>query len=90
MERALRVYAEGPDVDRALPHLRELGRCAGSELDELAAIADANTPTLRTHDSEGRRVDEIVYHPAFVELQRLGFSTFGFAAMSHREGVLGW
>lgn len=90
LERALRVYAAEPDVERALPHLRELGRRAGDEMDELAAIADANTPTLRTHDAEGRRVDEIVYHPAFVELQRLGFSEFGFAAMSHREGVLGW
>lgn len=90
LERALRVYAEGSEVERALPHLRELGRCAGNELDELAAIADANVPTLRTHDAAGRRIDEIVYHPAFVEMQRLGFSRFGFAAMSHREGVLGW
>jgi len=28
--------------------------------------------------------------PGFIEMQRLGFSRFGFAAMSHREGVLGW
>jgi len=90
LERALRVYGEGADVERAIPHLRELGRCAGDEMDALAAIADANVPTLRTHDAAGQRVDEIVYHPAFVELQRLGFSRFGFAAMSHREGVLGW
>jgi acyl-CoA dehydrogenase len=90
LERALRVYAGPEDAERALPHLREVGRCAGDELDELAAQADANPPVLRTHDRFGQRVDEIVYHPAFVEMQRLGFSRFGFAAMSHREGVLGW
>jgi alkylation response protein AidB-like acyl-CoA dehydrogenase len=78
------------DAERALPILRDLGDVAGDELDELAAIADANEPRLRTHDERGRRVDEIVYHPAFVEMQKLGFSRFGFAAMSHREGVLGW
>lgn len=90
LERALGAYAETADVERALPLLEEVGRCAGDELDELAAVADANPPVLRTHDRLGRRVDEIVYHPAFVEMQRLGFSRFGFAAMSHRAGVLGW
>lgn len=90
LARALRAYARPGDAERALPLLEEVGECAGSELDELAAIADANPPVLRTHDALGRRVDEIVYHPAFVEMQRLGFSRFGFAAMSHRGGVLGW
>jgi len=87
---ALRSYASPADVERALPHLREVGRCAGSELDELAMLADQHPPTLRAFDATGNRVDEIVYHPAFVEMQRLGFAKFGFAAMSHREGVLGW
>jgi alkylation response protein AidB-like acyl-CoA dehydrogenase len=45
---------------------------------------------LVSFDAGGQRVDEIVYHPAYVEMQRLGFSEWGFAAMSHREGVLGW
>jgi len=87
---ALRVYAAPSDVERALPHLRELGRCAGDELDALAAIADRHPPVLRTHDPTGRRIDEIEYHPSYIEMQKLGFEKFGFAAMSHREGVLGW
>lgn len=90
LARALRVYATPEDAERALPLLEEVGRCAGDELDALAAEADAHPPVLRTHDRLGQRVDEIVYHPAFVEMQRLGFSRFGFAAMSHREGVMGW
>ncbi len=53
-------------------------------------LADQNPPTLRSFDGEGRRIDEIDYHPAFIEMQRLAFEKFGFAAMSHRDGVLGW
>lgn len=87
---ALRTYAGPRDVERALPQLRELGRIAGSELDDLAAQADRNPPVLRNFDEHGNRVDEIVYHPSFVEMQKIGFAKFGFAAMSHREGVLGW
>ncbi len=86
----LRGYGGEADAERATPLLREIGRVAGGELDELAMVADGNPPTLRTHDGSGERVDEIVYHPAYVEMQKLGFERFGFAAMSHREGVLGW
>ena len=75
---ALRQHASPDDVERALPLLQELGGVAGNELDELAALADQNPPTLRSFDSEGQRVDAIDYHPAFVEMQKLGFSRFGF------------
>jgi alkylation response protein AidB-like acyl-CoA dehydrogenase len=53
-------------------------------------LADHNPPMLESFDAQGRRVDEIVYHPAFVEMQKIGFERFGFAAMSHRQGVMGW
>jgi acyl-CoA dehydrogenase len=87
---ALRQHAAKEDLERAVPLLRDVGQVAGSELDELAMVADRNPPQLRTHDERGQRVDEILYHPAFVEMQKLGFARFGFAAMSHRPGVLGW
>jgi alkylation response protein AidB-like acyl-CoA dehydrogenase len=87
---ALRHYASGKDVERALPHLRELGEVAGGELDRLAMLSDQHPPRLVSFDNAGQRADEIEYHPAFVEMQKLGFSRFGFAAMSHRDGVLGW
>ncbi len=86
----LTIRASEEDAARALPLLDELGQLAGGELDELATIADRNPPVLVTHDREGRRVDEIVYHPAYLRMQELGFARFGFAAMSHRPGVLGW
>ena len=80
-----------PDVlERARPELDAMGAVAGDELDALAADADRNPPTLRAFDASGRRVDEIVFHPAYREMERLAFCRFGLAAMSHREGVLGW
>ena len=78
------------DVARALPHLVAMGETAGGELDELAALADKHPPTLRTHDERGRRLDEIVRHPAYDAMERIAFERFGLHAMSHREGVLGW
>ena len=78
------------DFARARPHLAAMGATAGDELDALAAVADKHPPTLRTHDERGRRVDEIVRHPAYAAMERIAFERFGLAAMSHREGVLGW
>ena len=80
-----------PDVfERARPHLVEMGAVAGNELDALAVEAERNPPQLRAWNERGLRVDEIVRHPAYVEMERLAFSRFGLAAMSHRPGVLGW
>ena len=77
-------------LERARPHLVDLGAVAGDELDALAAQADRHPPTLRTHDERGRRVDEVVFHPAYHAMERLAFSRFGLAAMSHVPGTLGW
>ena len=74
----------------ARPHLVEMGAVAGGELDELAAQADKNPPTLRAFDAGGRRVDEVVFHPAYHAMERIAFSRFGLAALSHHDGVLGW
>jgi acyl-CoA dehydrogenase len=76
--------------ERARPHLAEMGEVAGGELDDLAAQADKNPPVLRAFDAAGRRVDEIVFHPAYRAMEKIAFSRFGLAALSHRDGVLGW
>jgi len=78
------------DFARAQPHLVAMGETAGGELDALAALADKHPPTLRTHDERGRRLDEIVRHPAYAAMERIAFERFGLHAMSHRDGVLGW
>ena len=76
--------------ERAEPHLVAMGEAAGGVVDALAVEADRNPPLLRPYDERGRRVDEVVRHPSYREIERIAFSRFGLAAMSHRAGVLGW
>ena len=76
--------------ERARPHLVEMGEVAGGELDDLAAQADKNPPVLRAFDHSGRRVDEVIFHPSYRRMEAIAFGRFGLAALSHREGVLGW
>lgn len=44
---------------------------AGEPLD-WGDRANRNRPELRTHDRQGRRIDEVDFHPAYHELMRLG------------------
>ena len=73
-----------------LPHLDRLGALAGAQLDELAFVADQNPPTLSVRNRAGQDESRIDKHPAYVEMERLAYSEFGLAALSHRGGVLGW
>jgi alkylation response protein AidB-like acyl-CoA dehydrogenase len=86
----LQRLATSDDYHRALPYLHELGQLAGSELDELARVAERHPPQLRAFNQRGERIDEVIYHPAYREMERIAFERFGLAAMSHRPGVLGW
>ncbi len=72
------------------PHFDRLGALAGGHLDELALVADKNPPTLSVRSRRGLDESRVDKHPAYVEMERLGFSEFGLAALSHRGGVLGW
>ncbi|AHV93916.1 acyl-CoA dehydrogenase family protein [Bordetella holmesii] len=73
-----------------LPHLRRLGELAGGQMDELAMTADHQAPTLSVRHRSGADESRVEKHPAYVELERLAYSEFGLAALSHRSGVLGW
>jgi putative acyl-CoA dehydrogenase len=58
---------EGANWARA--ELHELGVLAGAaSTQELARLANAYPPVLRTHDSRGYRIDEVEFHPAWHEL----------------------
>ncbi len=86
----LRRMLSPGDFARAEPHLRALGQLAGERLDALAAEANKHTPQLIQYDKRGQRVDEIIFHPAYHELGHVFYEQFGIAAMSYRDGVLGW
>jgi acyl-CoA dehydrogenase len=90
LEFVCSTVMDDPTLERARPQLVELGRIAGDELDALADQADKHPPVLRAYDERGRRADEVVFHPAYREMERLAFGRFGLAAMSHGAGVLGW
>ena len=79
-----------PDLFRHLaPHFDRLGTLAGGRLDELASIADRNPPELSVRRRTGEDACRVEKHPAYVEMERLAFSEFGLAAVSHR-GALDW
>ena len=85
----LNRYLSKEDYDHALSYLTELGEIAGTRLDELSRIADKHTPELVTFNHKGERINEVNYHPAYKEMEYLGYSKFGLAAMSHKP-VLGF
>lgn len=88
--RLLRLYLPAGLVTHIEPHLDRLGAMAGGSLDTLAATADHNPPVLHPRTRSGEDAQHIAYHPAYTEMERIAFSEYGLAAMSHRSGVLGW
>ena len=84
------VYLPDDLYRHLLPHLQRLGARAGGELDALALEADKNPPTLSLRHRTGVDEERIHKHPAYVALEKVAFSDYGLAAMSHRAGVLGW
>ena len=94
IDRSLRdllsLYLDPRVLAHFTPHLDRLGGIAGGRLDELAMQADKRTPILHHRDRFGRDEDWVEYHPAYREMERIGFGEFGLHAMSRRGGVLGW
>lgn len=80
-----------PDLFTHLePHFERLGTLAGGRLDELAASADRNPPTLLHRTRTGLDEQKLEKHPDYVAMERIAFGEYGLAALSHRGGVLGW
>ncbi len=94
VDRSLRdllaLYLDAQALRHFTPHFERLGELAGGRLDELALQADKRTPILHHRDRFGRDADWVEYHPAYREMERIGFGEFGLHAMSRRAGVLGW
>ena len=90
LARVLSLYLPQPVYRHLLPQLQQLGGLAGGVLDTLAHAADNNPPQLLHRTRSGVDAQRIVKHPAYVEMERVAFSQYGLAAMSHRAGVFGW
>jgi putative acyl-CoA dehydrogenase len=67
----------------AAERLTAFGALVGSErVAELASAANRHPPELQTFDQAGRRLDEVVYHPAYHELMDL--------AKTHEVHSIAW
>lgn len=90
LQPLLALYLEPALLTHLKPHLHELGELAGGRLETLASIADKKPPELVVRTRQGHDCNEVVKNPAYVELEKWAFSTYGLAAASHVPGVLGW
>ena len=83
-------YLSTEDNDRARSILTAMGAVASQKMDELAEVANRQGPVLEQYDKKGRRIDEVVFHPAYHELERIAYCDFAIAACTHRKGLFGW
>lgn len=86
----LRQSLTTEDFERAQGILSRMGEVASQRMDELARVADRQGPVLIQYDKRGQRVDEVVFHPAYHELEHIVYQDFAIAACTHRGGALGW
>ncbi|HEX2089676.1 MAG TPA: acyl-CoA dehydrogenase family protein [Actinomycetota bacterium] len=71
-DRVLSEAVEREAGGWGLEQLTEFGRVTGERPLQLGALVDRNPPLLRTHDRNGRRIDQVEFHPAWTELLHLG------------------
>lgn len=74
--RRLTEDADWPWVD---DRLDDWGRIVGETIADNADVANANPPTLDTYDRRGERANDVTYHPAQRENDRLTYE-FGVVA----------
>jgi len=76
-------------LGRALSlHLYEWGSVCAQQVTPLYGAAERNPPTLTTYDRRGERVDDITFHPAYHEIERLAYGA-GIASMCNLPGFRG-
>ncbi len=81
--RRLVGEAVWPVADAALG---DLGRLVPGVIEPLAVMADRHPPVLHHYNRRGERIDEIEFHPAYRELERV-VTGFGVVRAGH---VPGW
>lgn len=77
------LHREAPDW--VTLRLTPLGATVGSgEVQALGEMANRHPPEIRLFDRYGRRLDEVVYHPAYHQLMHLAFDN-GWHAVAWEE-----
>lgn len=71
LREGLAVHLPAGALAGAEDRLRALGALAGSTaMQAHARWANVHGPVLRTHDRQGRRIDEVEFHPSYHTLMR--------------------
>jgi acyl-CoA dehydrogenase len=86
-----RVYGDG-DYEYGVERLAEFGEVLGHEMADNADTVDRHGPELHTYDKDGNVINEVEYHPAQFENERLmhehGTIADSFSAPPGREEPL--
>jgi acyl-CoA dehydrogenase len=90
LQDLLHCYLPDDLREHLTPHYARLGALAGGRLDALARLSDRHIPRLNARDRLGRDEDWIEFHPAYRQMEQIGYGEFGIHCMSRRPGVLGW
>jgi len=75
------------DMEWARPQLEAMGAVAVSDVEPLAAIADRESPRFEPRNARGERIDEIVYHPAYRDMERIAYGS-GMISIKYEEESL--
>ena len=89
LHTSLRLNMDPETYDHFEMYFQQLGEAAGGRLDTLARIVDRNPPVLEHRNRFGQDLDTIVYHPAYREMEKIGFEDFKMHAMCHVSGLFG-
>ena len=87
---SLRVNMDPKTFAHFEPIFTRLGDVVGNEVDQLARVVDRNPPVLEQRDRFGREIAKLVYHPAYLEMERIGFEDFQLHSMCHQQDAFGW
>jgi putative acyl-CoA dehydrogenase len=86
-DRALRDALTRDVADAGAAELLDLGTiAAGEPAQEWARNANGHPPVLRTREHEGRRIDEVEYHPDYHRLMRVAVA-HGMHAAPWAQGI---
>jgi acyl-CoA dehydrogenase len=72
----------GSAYPKALPRLRDMGEKAANQVRAWADLADHQGPRHVSHDRNGQRIDDIVYHPSYPAMQQVAYGG-GIVAASY-------
>jgi acyl-CoA dehydrogenase len=74
------------DLEWASLRLERMGRYAGKEVRDLAAIADRESPRLVQWDERGDRIDRIDYHPSYRRMEEIAYGS-GMVGLKYDRGT---